>query len=128
SHMTERAAGQIVPLGRGCTIAYAEPAIERLPVNMVETKPTVMVAGPRLYERLYARVISTVESGPGLNKRIFYWARRLGREHYQNHLEGQPDSALLGLQMRVADRLVFGKIRARTGGRVRYFVSGGAPL
>ncbi len=65
SHMTERAAGQVVPLGRGCTIAYAEPAIERLPVNMVETQPTVMVAVPRLYERLYARVISTVEAGAG---------------------------------------------------------------
>ena len=76
--MTERAAGQIVPLGRGCTIAYAEPAIERLPVNMVETRPSVMVAVPRLYERLYARVISTVEAGPGLRKRIFYWARGLG--------------------------------------------------
>jgi long-chain acyl-CoA synthetase len=128
SHMTERAAGQVVPLGRGCTIAYAEPAIERLPVNMVETRPTVMVAVPRLYERLYARVISTVESGPGLRKRIFYWAAGLGREHYQNHLDGKGDSAWLGLRMKVADRLVFGKIRARTGGRVRYFVSGGAPL
>jgi long-chain acyl-CoA synthetase len=128
SHMTERAAGQVVPLGRGCTLAYAEPAIERLPVNMVETKPTVMVAVPRLYERLYARVISTVEAGPGLRKRIFYWARGLGHEHYQNHLDGKKDSAWLGMQMRLADRLVFGKIRARTGGRVRYFVSGGAPL
>jgi long-chain acyl-CoA synthetase len=128
SHMTERAAGQVVPLGRGCTIAYAEPAIERLPINMTETQPTVMVAVPRLYERLYARVISTVESGPGLNKRIFYWARGLGHEHYQNHLDGRSDSAWLGLQMKLADRLVFSKIRARTGGRVRYFVSGGAPL
>jgi long-chain acyl-CoA synthetase len=128
SHMTERAAGQVVPLGRGCTIAYAEPAIERLPVNMVETRPTVMVAVPRLYERLYARVISTVEAGPGLRKRIFYWAAGLGREHYQNHLDGKRDSAWLSLRMKVADRLVFGKIRARTGGRVRYFVSGGAPL
>ncbi len=126
--MTERAAGQVVPLGRGCTIAYAEPAIERLPVNMVEAKPTVMVAVPRLYERLYARVVSTVEAGPGLRKRIFWWAAGLGRQHYQNHLEGKADSAWLGLQMRLADRLVFSKIRARTGGRVRYFVSGGAPL
>jgi long-chain acyl-CoA synthetase len=128
SHMTERAAGQVVPLGRGCAIAYAEPAIERLAANMAETKPTVMVAVPRLYERLYARVISTVEAGPALRKRIFYWATRLGRQHYQNHLDGAADSAWLRLQLAVADRLVFNKIRARTGGRVRYFVSGGAPL
>ena len=128
SHMTERAAGQIVPLGRGCTIAYAEPAIERLAANMAEVHPTVMVAVPRLYERLYARVISTVEAGPGLRRRIFDWALGLGRAKYANHLAGQPNSAWLRLQLAVADRLVFHKIKARTGGRVRYFVSGGAPL
>ncbi len=128
SHMTERAAGQVVPLGRGCTIAYAEPAIERLAANMAEVKPTVMVAVPRLYERLYARVLSTVEASPPLRQRIFYWAQGLGRQHYQNHLDGTPDSWWLSVQMKLADRLVFHKIRARTGGRVRYFVSGGAPL
>jgi long-chain acyl-CoA synthetase len=128
SHMTERAAGQVVPLGRGCTIAYAEPAIERLAANMAETRPTVMVAVPRLYERLYARVVSTVESGPALRQRIFHWATGLGRQHYQNHLDGAADSFWLRAQLKVADRLVFHKIRARTGGRVRYFVSGGAPL
>jgi long-chain acyl-CoA synthetase len=128
SHMTERAAGQVVPLGRGCTIAYAEPAIERLAANMVEVRPTVMVAVPRLYERLYARVMSTVEASPPLRQRIFHWAQGLGHRHYQNHLDGRDDSIWLSLQMKVADRLVFHKIKARTGGRVRYFVSGGAPL
>ncbi len=128
SHMTERAAGQIVPLGRGCSIAYAEPAIERLAANMAEVRPTVMVAVPRLYERLYARVMSTVEAGSPLRQRIFFWARGLGRQHYQNHLDGRQDSPWLKVQMKLADRLVFHKIKARTGGRVRYFVSGGAPL
>jgi long-chain acyl-CoA synthetase len=128
SHMTERAAGQVVPLGRGCTIAYAEPAIERLAANMAEVKPTVMVAVPRLYERLYARVVSTVEASSPFRQRIFGWARGLGREHYQNHLDGKADSPLLALQLAIAKRLVFDPIRARTGGRVRYFVSGGAPL
>jgi len=128
SHMTERAAGQVVPLGRGCTIAYAEPAIERLAANMAEVRPTVMVAVPRLYERLYARVMSTVEAAPPLRQKIFFWAQRLGRQHYQNHLEGKADSPWLAIQMKLADRLVFHKIKARTGGRVRYFVSGGAPL
>ncbi len=128
SHMTERAAGQVVPLGRGCTIAYAEPAIERLAANMAEVKPTVMVAVPRLYERLYARVISTVEASSPLRQRIFAWAQGLGREHYQNHLDGTADALWLRLQLAVAKRLVFDRIRARTGGQVRYFVSGGAPL
>ena len=128
SHMTERAAGQIVPLGRGCTIVYAEPAIERLAANMAEVRPTVMVAVPRLYERLYARVTSTVGAAPPLRQRIFRWAQGLGRQHYQNHVDGRHDSVWVKLQLKVADRLVFHKIRERTGGRVRYFVSGGAPL
>jgi len=128
SHMTERAAGQIVPLGRGCTIAYAEPAIERLAANMAEVRPTVMVAVPRLYERLYARVVSTVEAGPALRQRIFRWALALGRAKYANHVAERPNSTWLRLQLAVADRLVFHRIKARTGGRVRYFVSGGAPL
>jgi long-chain acyl-CoA synthetase len=128
SHMTERAAGQFVPLGRGCTIAYAEPMIERLAANMAEVRPTVMVAVPRLYERLYARVTATVEAGPPLRQRIFGWALGLGRQKNANHLAGTPDSPWLKLQLAIADRLVFKKIKERTGGRVRYFVSGGAPL
>ncbi|MGH2457214.1 MAG: AMP-dependent synthetase/ligase, partial [Candidatus Limnocylindria bacterium] len=128
SHMIERAAGQIVPLGRGCTIAYAEAAIERLAANMVEVRPTVMVAVPRLYERLYARVMATVEAGPPLRQRIFFWATGLGQQHYRNHLDGKPDGWWLRVRMKLANRLVYHKISARTGGRVRYFVSGGAPL
>jgi len=128
SHSYERVAGMVVPLARGCTIAYAEPLIERLPANMVEVRPTVMVAVPRLYERLYARVLSAVEEASSLRQRIFWWAVRLGKQKYDNHLAGRTDSVWLRLQLRVADALVFGRIRARTGGRVRYFVSGSAPL
>ncbi len=128
SHIYERVAGMVVPMGRGCTIAYAEPLIERLPANMIEVRPSVMVAVPRLYERVYGRVMSTVESGPKLRQRIFQWAVGLGRQKYANHLAGRGDSLWLRAQLGLADRLVFGKIRSRTGGRVRYFVSGSAPL
>jgi long-chain acyl-CoA synthetase len=121
-------AGMVVPLARGCTIAHAEPLIERLPANMVEVRPTVMVAVPRLYERVYARVLSNVEAGSALKQRIFWWAAGLGRQKYANHLAGRGDSWWLRLQLRLADALVYGQIRARTGGRVRYFVSGSAPL
>ena len=128
SHSYERVAGMVVPLARGCTIAYAEPLIERLPANMVEVKPTVMVAVPRLYERVYARVLSNVEAASPLKQRIFGWAAGLGRKKYANHLQARTDSLWLRAQLKVADALVFGQIRARTGGRVRYFVSGSAPL
>ncbi len=88
-----------------------------------------MVAVPRLYERLYARVISTVEAGPGAAAADLRLGAGPGPQpSTPNHLAGTPNSAWLRLQLKVADRLVFHKIRARTGGRVRYFVSGGAPL
>ncbi len=128
SHIYERVAGMVVPMGRGCAIAYAEPLIERLPANMVEVRPTVMVAVPRLYERVYARVVATVESGAKVRQRIFGWALGLGRQKYANRLEGRADSFWLRAQLTLANRLVFDRIRARTGGRVRYFVSGSAPL
>src|SRR5439155_19621027 len=69
-----------------------------------------------------------VKEAASMRKRIFWWAARLGKRKSANHLAGRSDSVWLRLQLRVADALVFGRIRARTGGRVRYFVSGSAPL
>ncbi|MDQ2941506.1 MAG: long-chain fatty acid--CoA ligase [Chloroflexota bacterium] len=128
SHIYGRIVDEVVALGRGATVVYAEPLLERLPANMAEVRPTVMGSVPRLYERVYARVLSAVESGPPSRQRIFQWAAGLGRQRYANHLAGQRDSLWLAAQLWIADLLVFRKIRERTGGRVRYFVSGSAPL
>ena len=128
SHIYGRIVDEVVALGKGAAVVFAEALIERLPANMVEVKPTVMGAVPRLYERVYARVQSAVESGSPTKQKIFHWASGLGPQKYANHLAGKPDSPWLKLQLKVADALVFGKIRERTGGRVRYFVSGSAPL
>ena len=128
SHIYGRIVDEVVALGKGAAVVYAEALLERLPANMVEVKPTVMGSVPRLYERVYARVLSTVEAGPPLRQKIFGWAVGLGAQKYANHLAGRRDSPWLALQLKVADALVFGKIRDRTGGRVRYFVSGSAPL
>ncbi|MGH2445623.1 MAG: AMP-dependent synthetase/ligase [Candidatus Limnocylindria bacterium] len=128
SHIYGRIVDEVVALGRGAAVVYAEALIERLPANMVEVRPTVMGAVPRLYERVYARVQSAVEAGSPMRQRIFHWAAGLGAKKYANHLEGRSDSPWLTAQLKVADVLVFGKIRDRTGGRVRYFVSGSAPL
>jgi long-chain acyl-CoA synthetase len=128
SHIYGRIVDEVIALGRGAAVAYAEAVIERLPANMVEVRPTVMGAPPRLYERVYARVLSTVESGSPTRQRIFHWAAGLGRQKYANHVAGRANSPWLALQLKLADALVFGKIRERTGGRVRYFVSGSAAL
>jgi long-chain acyl-CoA synthetase len=128
SHIYGRIVDEVVALGRGATVVYAEALLERLPANMVEVRPTVMGSVPRLYERVYARVLSAVEGGPQSRQRIFHWAAALGRQRYANHLAGRGDSLWLAVQLRIADLLVFRKIRERTGGKVRYFVSGSAPL
>jgi long-chain acyl-CoA synthetase len=128
SHIYGRIVDEIVALGRGAAVVFAEALIERLPANMVEVRPTVMGSVPRLYERVYARVHSAVEAGSPLRQRIFHWAAGLGAQKYANHVAGKPNSFLLTAQLRLADALVFGKIRDRTGGRIRYFVSGSAPL
>ena len=128
SHIFERVAGEFLPLGLGATVAYAEPLIERLAQNMADVKPTILAAVPRFYERVYGRVKSTVESGPPTRQKIFHWAMGLGAQKYANHTAGKPYSPWLNIQLKVADALVFKKIRARTGGNIRYMVSGSAPL
>jgi long-chain acyl-CoA synthetase len=128
SHIFERVAGEFLPLGLGATVAYAEPLIERLAQNMADVKPTILAAVPRFYERVYGRVKGTVESGSPTRQRIFNWAMGLGQQRYANHTAGRSNSPWLNLQLRLADALVFKKIRARTGGNIRYMVSGSAPL
>jgi long-chain acyl-CoA synthetase len=128
SHIFERLVGEFLPLGLGATVAYAEPLIERLAQNMTDVQPTVMAAVPRFYERVYGRVLSTVEAGSPTRQKIFHWAMRLGEQKYANHVAGEANSPWLAVQLKLADALVFKKIRARTGGRIRYLVSGSAPL
>jgi long-chain acyl-CoA synthetase len=111
----------------GTTIAYAE-SIDAVSANMGEVRPTLMCAVPRFYEKVYARVIENALRGGALKKQIFHWARGAAARWSDTTLAGQTPSAWLAWQKRVADTLVFSKLHQRVGGRMRYFVSGGAPL
>ncbi|HET7646356.1 MAG TPA: long-chain fatty acid--CoA ligase [Candidatus Limnocylindria bacterium] len=128
AHSFEKVTGEVLPFAIGAAVAYAEPLIERLPANMVEVRPTVMAGVPRLFERVYGRVRATIDTAPPLRQKIFGWAIGLGAKRYANHLAGRKDSPWLSAQVKLADALVYKKVRERTGGRVRYFVSGAAPL
>lgn len=127
SHIFERMAGHYLMLETGTSIAYAE-SIDRVPANMIEVRPTLVLSVPRLYEKMYARVLESAATGTSFTKRIFFWARRVASRWADMRLAGRPPQTLLALQYAVAQRLVFSKVKARTGGRLRYFVSGGAPL
>jgi long-chain acyl-CoA synthetase len=126
SHVFERM-GDYLMLTCGVSIAYAE-SIDTVPANMLEVRPTVMMSVPRLYEKMYARVLENALAGGPIKKRIFFWARGVADRWANETLAGRTPRGWLAIAYRVAQKLVFSKLKARTGGRMRYFVSGGAPL
>lgn len=126
SHVLERLVN-FAFLSRGCSMAYAE-SVESVAQNLVEVRPTVMVSVPRLFEKIYAKVMDSVLAGSALKKKIFFWAIRTGKQYGEKKVRHQPISSGLERRYRIAHRLVFSKILEKTGGRVRFFVSGGAPL
>jgi long-chain acyl-CoA synthetase len=127
SHIFERMAGHYLMFATGTSIAYAE-SIDTVPVNLQEVRPTLVLSVPRLYEKMFARVLETALTGGFLKKNIFFWARGVADRWADEKLAGKEPGALLASQYAIAQKLVFSKLKARTGGRLRYFVSGGAPL
>ena len=125
-HIFERMAGYYTALAAGCTIYYAE-SIEKVATNLQEAKPTLMTSVPRLFERIQSRIIKNVESQSVTKQKIFYWALEIGRQFIAAKKKGSVPIAL-GAKHRIADKLVFKKLRERTGGRLRFFISGGAAL
>ena len=126
SHIFERT-GDYFLFANGVRIAYAE-SIDTVPANMSEVKPTMMMSVPRLYEKIYARVVENALAGGALKQRIFFWAKAVGERWADEKLAGREPSGLLAMQYALAQKLVFSKLKTRTGGRLRFFVSGGAPL
>jgi long-chain acyl-CoA synthetase len=127
SHSFERMAGHYTMFRAGVTINYAE-SIDRVPANLLEVRPTVVLSVPRLFEKIYARVLENALAGGTVKRRAFFWARRQAEAWADLRLARRPVPAALALRKALADRLVFRHLHARTGGRVRFFVSGGAPL
>jgi long-chain acyl-CoA synthetase len=127
SHSFERMAGHYLMHRNGVTVAFAE-SMDLVVKNFAEVKPTIVTAVPRVYEKIYARVLENALAGNAIKKRIFFWARAVGQRVADARLAGREPGKALGMQAKIADRLVFSKLRARVGGRMRYFVSGGAPL
>ena len=100
--------------------------IDKIVENLAEVQPTFMCGAPRIFEKVRARVMTTASHG--VKAKIFDWAFGVGRKVSPIRLAGQQPSGLLGLQHALADRLVFSKIKARMGGKIKFFVSGSAQL
>jgi long-chain acyl-CoA synthetase len=126
SHIFERQ-GDYFLFYCGASIAYAE-SIDTVPINMAEVRPTMMMSVPRLYEKIYARILENALSTGGLKKNIFFWARGVADRWADEKLAGREPGGVLALQYKLAQKLVFSKLAQRVGGRLRFFCSGGAPL
>jgi long-chain acyl-CoA synthetase len=126
SHVLERMV-TFTYLYVGCRIGYAE-SIETVAANLVEIRPHIMVSVPRVFEKIYAKVMDDVLSSSSLKKKIFFWALKVGKEYGRRKLNNEPIPGGLQRKRNLAQKLVFSKIVEKTGGRVRFFVSGGAPL
>jgi long-chain acyl-CoA synthetase len=126
SHVLERTATFLF-LHVGSTIAYAE-SVEAVAANLVEVRPTVVISVPRLFEKIYARVMDQVMAGSRLKRGIFVWALATGKKYAAKTIAGERVPVNLAVKRGLAKKLVFSKITARTGGRIRYFICGGAPL
>ena len=126
THIFERGAWYLYA-NIGAVIAYAEN-IESVGKNLLEVRPTAMTSVPRMFEKIYARILER-GLGAGFPKRqIFLWALAVGRRWAETNDRGQRVGPVLALEHKIADALVFKKWREAVGGNVRLFISGGAPL
>ncbi len=126
SHILERMV-DFLYYYKGACVAFAEN-VNKVADNLAEIRPQYFAAVPRLFEKMRARVMDNVATAPPARQKIFHWALKVAEERLPYRVERR--SMPLGLKLRsaVADKLVFGKILARLGGRVKYVLSGGAPL
>ncbi len=127
AHAFERFAGYYLVLYLGHCIGYAE-SLETLAQNLREIRPNFMVAVPRVFEKLHARLIQNVRTSSLPKKMIFHWAMKVGKEAGRYRSAHQPLPAGLRIRHRLAEALVFRKVKEAFGGELEFCVSGGAPL
>ncbi len=127
SHVLERMGGLFTMLTVGASIAFAEK-METVPQDIIDVQPTFMISVPRLYEKIYAKAVSTASGAGFPKKNIFFWARDIAIRMAEMKADGHKPGAMLNFQHALADKLVYSKVRAKLGGRIQMMISGGAPL
>src|SRR3712207_5568799 len=108
--------------------AAVDGDVTKIITNLPVVRPTVMAAAPRIFEKVYAGVVAATKAEGGAKLKIFEWALEVGRDVSRLRQAGKEPSGLLAVKFKLADKLVFSKVRDRFGGRVRLFISGAAPL
>jgi long-chain acyl-CoA synthetase len=126
SHVFERMLDYYC-FSRGVSIAYPE-TMEAMPQNLLEVRPTIMAVVPRVLERIKDRVMEAVRQAAPARQRLFWWASDVARQYFPSKMDGREPPVSLRLRHAVADKLICAKVRERMGGRIRYLISGAAPL
>jgi long-chain acyl-CoA synthetase len=127
SHVFERTATYHICLATGSKIVFSQ-SLELLAKNMAEVKPTVMSCVPRLLERIHDKAIKTATQDGGAKAKVFAWAVEIGKKYRESKEAGKEPGLVLTTKQKLADKLVFNKIKEKTGGRLKFFLSGGAAL
>ncbi len=127
SHCFERTAGHYLPTSQGAKIYYAENIL-KVAENIKEICPTLMISVPRLYEKIYGKILQKIAKESFMKRKVFWWAVNIGKKALKKQARGKKIGPILKMQLKNADKLVFSTIKQQVGGKLRYFVSGGAPL
>jgi long-chain acyl-CoA synthetase len=127
SHIFERMADHFTMISRGVCVAYAE-SLDTFARDLLEVRPTIVMCVPRLFEKMYRRILDAAIAAPMVKRAIFFGARDVATAWARARGNGHRPSPLLALQHALSDRLVYRTLRERVGGRLRFFISGGAPL
>jgi long-chain acyl-CoA synthetase len=120
-------AGHFLMFHVGASIYYAE-SVNTVAEDLILVKPTLLVSVPRIYEKIFAKIYDTVAAGSILKRIIFHWAMLAGRQAIPYLLRDEAPPTWKGLWYRTARLVVFNKIKERTGGKIKFAISGGAPL
>ncbi len=127
SHVFERMGGHFTTFSMGCSVYYAE-SIDTVADNLGEVSPTVVLSVPRLYEKMYSRIIEGLKTAPSIRRKLFYWAINVGKDVLLYSSKNKSVPISLKMKHAIANKLVYSKVQARVGGALRFFISGGAPL
>lgn len=126
SHVLGRC-DSLLPLAMGTTNVYAE-SIDKIVSNLALVKPNIMIAVPRIFEKVYAGILETIEKSGPVTKKLFTWAKEVSDAYFEKIQNDKSPSTREIIERKLAYKLVFSKIYKKFGGEIMFFVSGGAPL